>query len=188
MITQEDLVNFFEGLEVPKKLSALLKFQNEIAQRNYFSAGFEFSIDKEKTGLQTYSGNTEFLNSIYEFANADGTGSSYGFWLKDGNSNLDLAPIVVFGSEGGFHIVAKNIDGLLQILTFDTEPMIDWDKVYYYKDPDSFEPSRKSKEYRNWLKNEFSIDPIESADAIVEDAQREHKDSFNAWVNRFLEN
>jgi hypothetical protein len=185
MILQEDLVNFFQGLSVPKKLLALLKFDTETSQRDYFSSGFEFSLDKEKVGLKTYSDSKKFLNSIYEFAKADGGGSSYAFWLKDGNSNLELAPIVVFGSEGGFHIVAKNLDGLLQILTFDSEPMIDWETVYYYKGLEDFEPSKKSKEYRNWLKKECAIDPIDNADAIVEEAQKEHKKSFNAWVGEF---
>lgn len=187
MSMQEDLVSCFKGLSVPKKLLALLKFDSEISPRRYFSDGFEFSIDKEKIGLKTYSEDEKFLNSIYEFANADGTGSSYGFWLKDGNSNLDNVPIVVFGSEGGFHVVAKNLDRLLQILTFDSEPMIDWDEVYYYKDPDDFEPTSKSKEYRDWLKSECALDPITSADEIVEEAQKEYKDSFNAWVGEFYE-
>lgn len=181
----EDLMNHFQGLTIPKKLIALLKFDSEVAQRNYFSDGFEFSIDKEKTGLKTYSGDEAFLNSIYEFANADGTGSSYGFWLKDGCSDLENVPVVVFGSEGGFHIVAKNFDGLLQILTFDSEPMIDWDEVVYYKDPDDFEPTSKSREYCDWLKNACALDPISNADEIVDDAQKEYKDSFNAWVGEF---
>lgn len=187
MSTEEELVSYFQGLIVPKRLLALLKFDNEVAQKNYFSDGFEFSIDKDKIGLKTYSDNETFLNSIYEFANADGTGSSYGFWLQDGNSNLDQAPIVAFGSEGGYHVVASNLGELLQILTFDSEPMIDWDEIYYYKDPDDFEPSDKSKEYREWLENECSLSPIENADEIVEEAQRIHKDPFNAWVGKFYE-
>ena len=184
---EEDLISHFQGLNIPEKLSALLKFSNEVAQKNYFSDGFEFSLDKEKSGLKTYSDNEEFLHSIYEFANADGTGSSYGFWLKDGSSDLDRAPIVAFGSEGGFQIVANNLDGLLQILTFDSEPMIDWDEIYYYKDPDDFEPSAKSKEYSDWLIKECALVAIDSADEIVEKAQNRHKDSFNAWVGKFYE-
>ncbi len=184
---EEELVNYFQGLNIPKKLLALLKFNNEIAQKEYFSDGFEFSLDKEKIGLKTYSTDESFLNSIYEFANADGTGSSYGLWLKDDSSNLEESPIVVFGSEGGFHVVAKNFDELLQLLTFDSEPMVDWDEVSFCKDLDDFEPSSKSNEYRYWLKKEFSIDPIISPDPIIENAQNEHKDSFNNWVGKFYE-
>ena len=184
---EEDLVSYFQELSVPKKLLELLKFDTEVVQRNYFSDGFEFSLDKERVGLKTYSTDEKFLSSIYEFANADGTGSTYGFWLKDGNRNLDEVPIVVFGSEGGFHVVARNLNELLQVLTFDIEPMIDWDNVFYYKDPDDFEPSSKSTEYRDWLKTECSLDPIDNADRIVEAAQIELKDSFNDWVGKFYE-
>lgn len=147
-MTEEDLIEYFQNIQIPSKLLALLKFDNEAAEQKYFSDGFEFSLDKEKTGLKTYSTDELFLNSIYEFANADGTGSSYGFWLKDNITNLNEAPIVVFGSEGGYHVVAKNLDELLQLLTFDSEPMIDWDEVYYYKDIEEYEPSGKIKEYR----------------------------------------
>jgi len=185
---EEDLKCHFQGLDIPEKLLALLKFSNEIAQNKYFSNGFEFSLDKEKVGLKTYSDNKEFLCSIYEFAVADGTGSSYGFWLKDGSSDLDRAPIVAFGSEGGFHIVANNFAGLLQILTFDSEPMIDWDEICYYKDTKDFEPSAKSKEYRDWLRKECALAGIESADEIVQEAQKTHKESFSAWVGNFYKN
>lgn len=186
-MTEQELVTFFEGIDVPNKLLDLLKFDNEVAGQEYFSDGFEFSLDKEKVGLKTYSTDEKFLKSIYEFANADGTGSTYGFWLMNGNTNLNEAPIVVFGSEGGYHVVAKNLDDLLKILTFDSEPMIDWDEVYYYKDLDDFEPSSKSAEYHKWLKNKFNIEPVDNADKIVGDAQKLYKDSFNEWVGKFYE-
>ena len=187
MSMKENLISYFGELTVPKKLLALLEFDNEVVGNNYFSDGFEFSLDEEKYGLKTYSDNESFLNSIYEFANADGTGSTYGFWLKDGNFNLEEVPIVAFGSEGGYHVVACNIDELLQILTFDSEPMIDWDEVFYYKEPDDFEPSSKIEEYKRWLKIEYSLPAIENADEIVKRAQKLHKDSFNAWVGKFYE-
>jgi len=180
MSMKDNLIEYFNGLNVPSRLLSLLKFDYEVAQNNYFSDGFEFSLDKEKIGLKTYSENDEF-------ANADGTDSSYGFWLKDGNTNLERVPIVAFGSEGGFHVVSNNLDELLQILTFDSEPMIDWDEIYYYKDHDDFEPSAKSSEYRDWLNNECSLSAIDNADEIVEQAQKLHKDSFNAWAGKFYE-
>lgn len=185
MNIKDDLIEHFNGLSLPNRLLSLLKFDHKIAQNSCFSDGFEFSVDKEKIGLKTYSDNGEFLNAIYEFANADGTGSSYGFWLKDGNTNLEQVPIVAFGSEGGFHVVSNNFDELLQILTFDSEPMIDWDEISYYKDPDDFEPSAKSSEYRDWLNSECSLSTIDNVDEIVEKAQKLHKESFNAWVAKF---
>ena len=187
MVKEEDLNNFFEGLEIPDELNALLKFDAEVAQGYWFSEGFEFSLDKDRVGLKTYSDDAKFLNSIYEFANADGTGSSYGFWLKDENLDLNKAPIVAFGSEGGFHIVAKNLSDLLQILTFDSEPMIDWDEIYYYKDLDDFEPSPKSEAYCSWLKEKYAIDKIDNADEIVKAAQEEYQSLFKSWVEQYYQ-
>lgn len=187
MVTEEDLKKFFGELEIPEKLFALRKFDEEVAQGYWFSEGFEFSLDKDRVGLKTYSDDTEFLNSLYEFANADGNGSSYGFWLCDGNVDLNKAPIVAFGSEGGFHIVAKDLSGLLEILTFDSEPMIDWDEIYYYKDPDDFEPSPKSEEYCSWLKEKYEIGKIDNADNLVKEAQKQYQSLFKNWVNKYYQ-
>ena len=187
MSTKNELVEYFQGLTLPSNFLPLVSFDQEVAPDTYFSQGFEFLIDEEKFGLKTYSENTEFLNAIYEFASADGSGSSYGFWLKDGNLNLEFAPIVVFGSEGGFHIVARNFNELLQILTFDCEPMIDWDDVNYYRDPEDFEPSEKRAKYCDWLKDKCGFEVTENANTIVEVAQQEYQQLFKAWVSKFYE-
>jgi hypothetical protein len=42
--------------------------------------------------------------------------------------------VVLFGSEGGYHVVAENIQQLLHLLTYDVEPMTSWESVFYYKD------------------------------------------------------
>lgn len=188
MVKEKDLIEYFQEFEIPEKLLSLLKFDTEVAQGYWFSEGFEFSLDKNKAGLKTYSESQEFLESIYEFANADGTGSSYGFWLKDGSRDLNKAPIVAFGSEGGFHIVARNLADFLKILTFDSEPMIDWDEICYYKDPDNFKSSQKSDEYCIWLKEKYAISKTDNADLIVKDAQEAYQSLFKDWVGRFYQN
>jgi hypothetical protein len=119
MIDKNDFIKNFNGLTIPDELAKLLDFQNNVSKENFYSAGFELIVVLEKFGLRTYSEDLQFLNSILEFANADGTGSSYGFWLNGSKQDLRETPIVIFGSEGGFHIVARNIQELLQILTYD---------------------------------------------------------------------
>lgn len=128
---EQEYIEQFNGHAVPEALLSLLQFANEKSKMDCFSDGFEFSINLDKCGLKTYSEDEEFLSSIIEFANADGTGSTYGFWLNNKDKNLIEAPVVIFGSEGDFHVVANNINDLLQILTFDSEPMVDWDSLYY---------------------------------------------------------
>ncbi|WP_394210818.1 hypothetical protein [Psychrobacter piscatorii] len=184
---EQEYIEQFNGHDVPEALLSLLQFANEKSKMDCFSDGFEFSINLDKCGLKTYSENEEFLSSIIEFANADSTGSTYGFWLKNRDENLIEAPVVIFGSEGGFHVVANNINGLLQILTFDSEPLVDWDSLYYYKDPDDYEPSAKIESYRSWLKNTRSLETITNADALVELAQKYHRKEFKDWMAKFYQ-
>lgn len=187
MNTEQQMTDYLQGLTLPEKLLPLIRFDRHAAGNDFFSQGFEFRIDNDKAGLRTYSEDPAFLDSLYEFATADGTGSGYCFWLKDGNTNLEQAPVVVFGSEGGHHVVAHNFDELMQLLTFDSEAMIDWDEVCYYKDPDDFEPSAESDTYHHWLQCHFGISVIDDADAIVASAQATHQQAFREWVARFYQ-
>lgn len=187
MSTEQQMTEYLQGLALPEKLLPLLRFDRTGAGNDYFSEGFEFSIDKEKLGLKAYSEDPAFLDSLFEFATADGSGSGYYFWLKDGNTNLEQAPVVVFGSEGGYHVVAHHFDELLQLLTFDSEPMIDWDEVYYYKDPDDFKPSAESETYHRWLQHQYGMAVIDDADAIVANAQASYQQAFKSWVAQFYQ-
>ena len=179
----EEIRECFYGRDVPSEISSLLEFVNNTSKFEYFSEGFQFSTDKDKHGLKTYSEDDSFLNSIIEFASADGEGSSYGLWLK----NNQETPVVAFGSEGGFHVVANDLNDLFIILTFDIEPMIEWDQICYFKDSSDYEPSSKHKEYCDWLKNEHKLDITTCADSIVKKAQSNHKDDFDAWVGKFYQ-
>ncbi|WP_136679928.1 hypothetical protein [Neptunomonas sp. XY-337] len=185
MLLEEDIKTYFNHFNLPEKFLSLVEFDRNIAKGERFSEGFELSLQTDKFGLKTYSGNEEFLNSIYEFSLADGTGSTYAFWVKNGESNLAEMPIIAFGSEGGFHVVANNFDEFLQILTFDSEPMIDWDSINYFKSPEYDEPSARVEDYINWLKSACNLLPISDANSIVENAQKNHKDSLQKWFNKF---
>ena len=180
-----DFAKNFNGAVIPDELVKLLEFENNIAKNEFYAAGFELTVTEEKYGLKTYSENVEFLNSILEFANADGSGSSYGFWSKNGAQNLKMAPIVIFGGEGGFHVVASNILELFQILLYDTEPMVSWDKVYYYKDESDFEPSEQSAAFKKWVAENFKIDLTYKADDIVKAAQIKQQEEFKTWMEKY---
>jgi hypothetical protein len=138
-------------------------------------------------GLETYSTDSRFINAFREFAQADGTGSTYALWSPTGD--WETAPIVAFGSEGGVQVVAENLVELFRILTFDAEPMISWDKITYYKSGDS-EPSDGAEDYAKWLKKTFKVDPAESAEEveqIVEKAQNAHREVFTEWMKQYYE-
>ena len=184
MLELSEFAKNFNGLLIPEELVKLLKFQNEVSATDFYSDGFELIVDTEKIGLKTYSEDEVFLTSIIEFANADYTGSTYGFWLKDGSKKLNEVPIVAFGSEGGFHIVAENISELLQILTFDNEPMIDWDEILFYKG-DDYKPRLFSETYKKWLSENFDLKSIENPNSLVKKAQDKYQSAFYKWMNRY---
>lgn len=187
MVSESELLSYFSDLEIPSNLIKLLNFEHTNAYDDNFSESFELDIDEAKEGLKTYSTDPRFLESLYEFARADASGSYYAFWLNDNNRDLSVAPIVIFGSEGGFHVVASYFNEFLQLLTFDNEPMVDWDNIYYYKDPETYQPSLKHQEYCDWLINELSITPIADANTIVDSAKQKYQQHFNVWIRQFYD-
>ncbi len=184
-MNKNELLSCFKGFELPRSFLTLLDFDIEIAKQEYFSEGFEFNVDSEKIGFKSYSEDVNFLKSLIEFANADATGSTYSFWIMDESLDLSKAPIVVFGSEGGYHVVAKNFDELLQLLSIDVEPMVDWDEAIYYRDTNDYEPSGKIEEYKEWLKTVADIEITENPDVIVEQAQEMYQELFNNWIDEY---
>lgn len=172
----------FNGLTLPDTLIKLLAFQNK--ERNYYADGFALIIE-DKAMLKTYSEDEKFLSSFVEFAQADGTGSIYSFWLRNNNTDLNKAPIIVFGSEGGYHIVAENLKALMQILTYDAEPMVDWDRAYFYKDEEDYEPTPRHKQYVKWLADNFNISPIQDAGELVGEAQDQYQDELVNFVKTY---
>ena len=133
--------------------------------------------------LSNWSDEREFLARLTPFAQATGSGSIHALWLHRDGVSLSEAPVAVLGDERGIHVVAKNLLALLQILSFDVEPMIDWDSVSFYK-PDDHEPSDRANEYAKWLASELGLAPI--ADALVTGGQQEHKAAFDRWVKQFV--
>lgn len=181
----DKLTKAFGNKTIPTLLKELLQFDNTIAKDDYFSEGFEFYADEENYMLKTYCEDETFLNSFVAFAQADGTGSNYAFWTSNQSSNLENAPIVAFGSEGGYHIIAENIGDFLQILTYDAEPMIDWDDAYYYKDEEDYEASTHREAYRKWLNDNHQISATNNADELVEKAQKKYQQEFKDWMSKY---
>lgn len=178
----EDYKQNFLPHDVPDELARLVAFDGK--HRRFFSSGFELAVD-DKAGLKTYSDDPSFLNCLYPIGQANGSGSTYAIWRQSGA--LSDAPIVAFGDEGGVHLVAPNITGLLRILTFDAEPMIDWESISYYKSEDA-EASDRAAEYVEWLSKNLGLKPVtgaEEVEQIVEHAQKMHAAPFKAWLAQY---
>ena len=179
--------SLFGNNKVPEILLSLLEFDNQVATDGWFSEGFEFMADEEKLMLSTYSEEPDFLNAFFPFAQADASGSVYAFWNPNSDIDLEETPIAVFGSEGGYHVIAANIHDLLRILTYDAEPMIDWDDISFYKDEEEHEPGTHSAEYKRWLNDRYQLSPTDNPDELVEKAQEKYQGAFNEWMERYLE-
>jgi type II restriction/modification system DNA methylase subunit YeeA len=179
----EGFTNDFMTDEIPSELRELHDFEKEIKLE--YSQGFELTDLSEKNMLKSYSQDANFLAGLIEFAQANYSDSHYAFWTSN-ESNLSKSPIVIFGDEGGYHIVAENIKDLLTILSYDIEPMVSWDKVYYYKD-ESYEASPGKGEFIDWLFKKFKIEPTNEADSIVENAQKKYGQAFKDWMALYVQ-
>lgn len=171
----------FKNYTIPTELIFLKYFQDRLPE---YSEGFYLLVD-DKSGIKTWSENQDFLDRLMPFAQANCSGSTYGIWNDGTDKPLNQLPIVVFGDEGGVHIVAENILQLMQILTFDTEISVDFDQAYFYKDEDDYEESEDNSSYKNWLKENFQLDPIADPDKIIEKAQEKYKVAFDNWFGQF---
>lgn len=174
----------FGKTPIPDPLLKLIEFASKCPTR--FSDGFEFGQFDEKDMLRTYSEDDAFLSSIVEFAMADGTGSIYALWVG-ATPDVEKAPVLVFGSEGGVHPVASSTLELLELLTFDSEPMVEWKEVVFYKDKDS-RTSKSHAEYVAWLEKQFKIKPIDNAESIVSKAQAAYGERFKTWMKKYYDN
>jgi len=179
MIDVESYIAFFGSNTVPIELLDLLEFQNE--SQDFFSSTFEIACDDGQDSLNTYSDDINFQRSFMIFAQADCFGSSYAFWLQKKGVALGACPIVIFGGEGGVQIVASDFRQLLQILSLDVEPMVDWSSVSFFKDADD-QPSGQHKAYVDWL-SKHNLSAISNADSIVNSAQFKYQEQLDDLIS-----
>lgn len=181
--TYENITAQLGDRAVPAELDALWEFDaNDGAGRDYYASGFELDVIS-KAGLSTWSEDPAFLDGVVEFAQADGSGSTYGFWVAEGAELAD-APIVVFGGGGGVHVVAENLRELLRLLSYDAEPYVSFSGASYYRDEDD-EPSERHDEYVAWLGERLGLEPVIDPDPLVERASELHQERFAAWMARY---
>ncbi|MFH6991269.1 hypothetical protein [Flavobacterium sp. FlaQc-48] len=181
----EEFAAQFGSYALPQDLVKLYEFDQEYGSETY-SECFGLRIIEDKTGIKTWSEKEEFYTSFIEFAGANGSGSSYAYWLID--KDLNNCPIVVFGDEGGIHVVAENTRKLIHLLTFDTEISVDFDEAYFYKDEEYYEENENKEAFEEWAKKEFDLDPIvsnEETEEIVNEAKEKYKKRLNDFLTKF---
>ena len=181
-MTLEDFKKNFNN-QITNEFSLFFEINDELGFENY-SQGFGLYED-DKSGIATWSEDPAFLDKLMPFGQANGSGSMYVLWNNDSNKSLNELPVVVFGDEGGYHIIAKNIFEFMQLLTFDQEISVDHEEAYFYKDEDDYEESENLPEYKVWLKENFNLDPVEETESILQKAQETYKAEFDEWISQF---
>lgn len=166
----------------PDELLQLFAFQESNHGFESLSEGFGLNFD-DKGLIKTWSKDKAFLAKLLVFAQANGSGSCYALW-DNGSASTSEMPVVVFGDEGGAHVVANNVRELLQILTYGPEPLVDHEEVIFYKG-DDFEDPDLSDDYKNWLKETLDLEPVKNPKKLISAAQKNHKKSFAAWMKTF---
>lgn len=174
----EEFAKNFPGHGVPAELAKLLIFQNETGFETY-SDGFGLYVD-DKSGLRSWSNKAEFLDGLMPFAQASCGGSFYALWLDGSGKSLSEIPVIACGDEGGLHVIASNVRELMQLLTYDAEPLIDHDGITFYRAQD-YAPRPALAKFKDWLKSELGLEPVHEAERLVESAQARYGAAFEAW-------
>lgn len=183
-ITFHDFKKQFGIYTMPYDLERLFKFEKEYGGGTY-ADGFCLNLI-DNTGLETYSEEESFLNSFIEFATATAGGSTYAIWVI--NENLEKCPVVVFGDEGGIHLVAKNTEDLVRLLSYDVEISVDWNAAYFYKDEDQNNESEHRGAFLAWSKANSGLKPIqtdEEAAVIIQEANDQFADSLYDFLVKY---
>jgi hypothetical protein len=185
-VEPQEFSALFIGHPAPARLLRLLDYQNSKGYGSY-SQALSLSSEEQSGLIHGWCAEQGFLDGLIAIAQANGSGSFYALWNNHTTADPELWPVVAFGDEGGEWVVARNLAELLQLSTFDAEPMIDNTGVTFYKDLDSFEPSEYADDYQGWLQSEFGIQCTEDPETIGARARAEFQQAFDDWVSPYFE-
>lgn len=173
------------GYSPVAELNLLKEFQDETGHETY-ADGFGLTEFGDVSALVAgWSADPAFTGRLIPFAQATGGGSFYALWRADDRTDPSGLPVVVFGDEGGEHVVARTVRELFQLLGFDAEIMVDWKEAYYHRDAD--EPHSPCHErYTAWLDRHFGLRAAADPDAVIAAAQAEFGRRFTDWARPFL--
>jgi hypothetical protein len=181
-----DINEFKQNLglsELPEELEKLIYFEINESNKKEYSDGFIIRIDK-KDGLKSWSKEDGFLNRLLPFARANASGSFYALWIDDNSKPLNRLPVVVFGDEGGAHIVAENILQLMHLITFDVEIVVNNDEAFFKNRRKK--PSENLEKYLKWLKENYNLERTENPNVIIKNAQEKYQIFFDEWCSQYF--
>ena len=166
--------NFPERVKLPDCLRAVCDYLD--AHGYPISGCFEICDWGRKDAAGWFRNDPAAQRQVAIFGRGS-TGSSYALWLVP-NANPDEAPIVLFGSEGEFIVLASNAFEFCRLLG------LGYSEV---ESDDLTAPPAAWVEaagLRNWLAERFSIDFPETGEPIAR-AARERHPGFGEWMRRW---
>jgi hypothetical protein len=163
--------NFPEGVKLPDCLRAVCDYLD--AHGYPLSGCFEVCDWGRKDAEGWFPNDAQTRSKVAIFGRGS-TGSSYALWLVP-NADPDEAPVVLFGSEGEFIVLASNAFEFCRLLG------LGYDEV---ESDDLAAPPAEWQEtagLRNWLAARFAIDFPERGEPIAQ-AARERHPGFGDWM------
>lgn len=171
------------------ELNRLWEFDRE--QREFYAGRFEMRPFGKDSGIASWSEDDEFLRRLPCFASGNSSGSLLAVWRHD---DLDPAqwPVVAFGDEGGFGLVAADTVSFLRLLGADADLHVepgrdDYPDSAWYDNDDHLRPTPGSERYVAWLATEFGLEPGDP-DEIVDTAVEHWGDGLHDWLETYLPN
>jgi hypothetical protein len=166
--------NFPEGVKLPDCLRAVCDYLD--AHGYPISGCFEICHSGKKDAEAWFPDDPATQRQVAIFGKGS-TGSSYALWLAP-NSNPDEAPVVLFGSEGEFIVLASNAFEFCRLLG------LGYDEVEY--DDLAALPAEwtETAGLRNWLAERFTINYPSTGEEIARVARERHPD-FGEWMRQW---
>ncbi len=166
--------NFPDGVQLPKCLRVVCDFLD--AHGYPLSGCFKICDWGREDAEGWFPGDETTRNQVAIFGRGS-TGSSFALWLVP-NANPDEAPVVLFGSEGEFIVLARNAFEFCRLLgsgynevEFDdlAKPPAEW---------------AETAPLRAWLTEKLSMDFPVTGHEIAQ-AARERHGNFRDWMRKW---
>ncbi|WP_327328067.1 hypothetical protein OG735_40255 [Streptomyces sp. NBC_01210] len=168
------------------ELNLLKELEERIGVDN-ISPGFYLTDFGDTASISTWSKDSEFLDSLLSFANANASNSIYALWRIDRRADLATLPVVVFGDEGGIAVVSRNLRDLFQQLGCNRSITVGDYSAGFSDDEDDEDEQGPHAEYLAWLRQHLDLTSTPDPNALVVAAEKEVAVQFANWVGRFID-
>ncbi|MFD8380230.1 hypothetical protein ACFV2X_17055 [Streptomyces sp. NPDC059679] len=159
------------------ELNLLREFEEELDEN--YATGFGMAVEFGKYGYGEAPENPELAESLVPFAVANSSDALYVLWRVDDRTDLAALPVAMLSSEGGVHLIARDLREFLQFLaSLDGEPWDDSGRIAFRDGEES--PGRG--EYIAWLERHFGLAPVNDPATVIETARAELGEQFATWL------